>query len=158
MCFLGPRSKSFIFSENEGKTQLNTLAKKKTTDVSPPPPLVNFTNMCLHIVVTHLLNSRCNFCVLQESINKLYFVNKHVELFLNHQFCIKKWQYLCYMTWWIPDFFVPINSFNIYFSNICMLWPNFVVSYWLLCAWKTPNFYAVLSNKGSRPLWGPPNL
>ena len=33
------------------------------------------------------------------NVNKLYFVNKQVKLFKNHQFCtkIKRWQHLCYI-------------------------------------------------------------
>ena len=39
--------------------------------------------------------------VLRQSFNKLYFVDKQVELFQNHKFCIKikRWQYLCYIVY-----------------------------------------------------------
>ena len=46
------------------------------------------------------LDALLKSCVLQESVNKPYFVNKQVELIQNHQFCkkkIKRWQYVCYI-------------------------------------------------------------
>ena len=50
----------------------------------------------------HQLISRCNFeklRVLWECVNKLYFVNKQVELFQNHQFWIKNQKVAKHWIW-----------------------------------------------------------
>ena len=58
----------------------------------------SYTHCYTSIAIYWFLDVILKRCVLWEIFNKLYFENKQVYLFQNHQFCIKikMWQLLCH--------------------------------------------------------------
>ena len=74
--FLSPSEMAYKYWHRDASRRLRTIM-----------PIIGIgTQIC--IAIDWFQDAILKSCVLQESVNKLYLLNKQVDFFQNHQFCI----------------------------------------------------------------------